>query len=68
MVAKDEHGKNVPVPGLILDTEQSIRRFARSIARQEQAKRRSSRFKYSGFKIEEHLELIKTQNAKIEFS
>ncbi|WP_345189716.1 acyl-CoA thioesterase [Algibacter agarivorans] len=65
MVAKDEHGKNVPVPGLILDTEQSIRRFARSIARQEQAKTRSSRFKSSEFKIEEHLELIKTQNAKI---
>ena len=65
MVAKDEHGKNVPVPGLILDTKQSIRRFARSIARQEQAKKRSSRFKSSEFKIEEHLELIKTQNAKI---
>ena len=34
MVAKDENGKNVKIPGLILDTEQSIRRFARSIARQ----------------------------------
>ena len=27
MVAKGESGKNVPVPGLILNTEQSIRRF-----------------------------------------
>lgn len=66
MVAKDENGKNVPVPGLILDTEQSVRRFARSIARQDQARKRSSNFKASEFKIEEHLELIKTQNAKIE--
>ena len=66
MVAKDEKGKNVPVPGLILDTEQSVRRFARSIARQDQARKRSSNFKASEFKIEEHLELIKIQNAKIE--
>ena len=66
MVAKDNSGKNVPVPGIILDSKQSIRRFARSIARQEQAKKRSNNFKSSEFKIEEHLEFIKTQNAKIE--
>jgi uncharacterized protein (TIGR00369 family) len=65
MVAKDENGKNVPVPGLILDTEQSVRRFARSIARQDQAKKRSSTFKSSEFKMEEHIDFIKTQNAKI---
>jgi uncharacterized protein (TIGR00369 family) len=66
MVAKDEHGKNVPVPGIVLDTVQSVRRFARSIARQEQSKTRSSRFKSSEFKVEEHIDFIKTQNAKIE--
>ncbi|WP_242205146.1 acyl-CoA thioesterase [Aestuariivivens insulae] len=66
MVAKDEQGKNVKVPGIILDSEQSIRRFSRSIARQEQAKHRTSKFKSSEFKIEEHLELLKHHNAKIE--
>ncbi|MCL4140271.1 UNVERIFIED_CONTAM: hypothetical protein GTU68_029479 [Idotea baltica] len=66
MVAKDENGKNVLVPGLILDTEQKVRRFARSIARQEQSKTRSSRFKSSEFKIAEHIDFVKTQNAKIE--
>ena len=66
MVAKDENGKNVPVPGLILDTKESVRRFARSIVRQEQSKKRSNRFKASEFKIEEHLEVMKTQNAKLE--
>ncbi|WP_341215050.1 acyl-CoA thioesterase [uncultured Wocania sp.] len=65
MVAKDEDNKNVKIPGLILDTEQSIRRFARSIARQEQSRKRSSNFKPSEFKAEEHIEFIKTQNAKI---
>ena len=66
MVAKDENGKNVKVPGLILDTEQSVRRFARSIARQNQTRKRSSNFKASEFKVEEHIEFIKTQNAKVD--
>jgi len=66
MVAKGDNGKNVQVPGLILNTEQSIRRFARSIARQDQARKRSSNFKASEFKVEEHIDFIKTQNAKIE--
>ena len=69
MVAKTDDGKkNATVPGLILDSEQSVRRFARSIARQEQAKKRSTKFKASEFKIEEHIEFIKTQNAKINLS
>jgi len=67
MVAKDSNGKSVPVPGLILDTKERVRRFARSIRRQEQSKIRSSRFKPSEFKIEEHIEMIAAQhNAKIE--
>lgn len=67
MVAKDANGKSVPIPGLILDTEESIRRFARSIRRQEQSKIRSNRFKSSEFKVEEYLELIaEKHNAKVE--
>ncbi len=67
MVAKNTKGKSVPVPGLILDTKESVRRFARSIRRQEQSKMRNSRFKPSEFKIEEHLDLIAAKhNAKVE--
>ena len=66
MVAKDDNGNNVPIPGIILDTEETIRRFARSIARQSQTKNRSDNFKASKFKIEEHLELLKKHNTKIE--
>ncbi|WP_406683123.1 acyl-CoA thioesterase [Seonamhaeicola sp. MEBiC1930] len=65
MVAKDEKGNNVPVPGLILDNEQSVRRFSRSIARQEQAKKRTTLFKSSEFKIEEHIDALKHHNVKI---
>ncbi|WP_242093232.1 acyl-CoA thioesterase [Aestuariivivens sediminicola] len=66
MVAKDDNGRNAPVPGLILEDEQSIRRFSRSIARQEQARHRTTKFKSSEFKIEEHLAVIKKHNAKID--
>jgi uncharacterized protein (TIGR00369 family) len=66
MVAKDEDGNNVPVPGIILDTKNKVRRFARSIARQEQAKNRTTAFKTSEFKVELYLDSLKNQNAKIE--
>ncbi|TWO31874.1 acyl-CoA thioesterase [Seonamhaeicola sediminis] len=65
MVAKDENGNNAPVPGLILDNEQSVRRFSRSIARQEQAKHRTTKFKSTEFKVADHLEALKPHNVKI---
>jgi uncharacterized protein (TIGR00369 family) len=68
MVSKDENGKNVPVPGIILDTKDKVRRFARSIARQEQAKNRTTAFRTSEFKMELFLDSLKDQNAKIEIS
>lgn len=66
MVAKDDTGKSVPVPGLILNTKDSVRRFARSISRQEQAKQRRTSFDVTEFKVEEHIQQIETQNARIE--
>lgn len=67
MVAKDENGKNVPIPGIILDSKNKVRRFARSIARQEQAKNRTTEFKTSEFKPELYLDALKYHNAKVEF-
>lgn len=66
MVAKDKQGKNAPVPGIILNSETAIRRFSRSIVRQDQAKKRVNSFKASEFKIEEHIELLKDYNTKVE--
>lgn len=65
MVAKNEKGNNVPVPGIILDTENSVRRFSRSIIRKEQAHKRSNTFKSSEFEISDYIELLKHQNAKL---
>ena len=58
MVAKDENGKSTPVPGIILTTNTDVRRFCRSIIRQQQGKNRTSRFSSENFKVEEYLSLI----------
>lgn len=65
MVAKDEAGKNTTIPGLILDSPESVRRFARSIKRQEDGRQRSSRFEDKDFIMEEHLHLLEGRNAKL---
>jgi len=65
MVAKDKDGNNVQVPGLILDSSDSIRRFARSIKRQEHSRQRVNLFNDEDFKIEDHLDLLKSYNVKI---
>ncbi len=65
MVAKDEEGNSVPVPGLVLENEESVRRFARSITRQEQARKRWDSFKPSEFKIEDYIEIVRKHNAEI---
>ncbi|WP_027138751.1 acyl-CoA thioesterase [Gaetbulibacter saemankumensis] len=66
MVAKNDEGKNVPVPGIILKTRDSVRRFARSIERQQQAKRRSTKYNSSEFKLEDYIDIVKEQNVKVE--
>lgn len=66
MVAKDTDGNNVPVPGLILDSVDTVRRFARSIKRVEHAKIHEKKFDEADFKAEAYLELLATHNAKIE--
>lgn len=68
MVAKDDVGNSVPVPGLILDSVDKVRRFARSIRRQEQARGRDKDFRPEDFEVEKFLEELKQHNAKITFS
>jgi len=68
MVAKDEHGKSVPIPGLIVENEQGVRRFSRSIRRKEHVKKRSTNFEQSAFKIEDHISELENQNVKIDFN
>ncbi len=66
MVAKDQDGKSTPIPGIILTTKEEIRRFARSITRQQEGKNRTSRFNDTIFKVDEYLHLFENSNSKIE--
>lgn len=66
MVAKDEHGKSVPVPGLIIDDEEGVRRFARSISRKAQASSRSTEFDDHTFQMEKYLPVLEHENIKLE--
>ena len=65
MVAKDEHGKSVAVPGLLIQDEHGIRRFTRSKFRKEAALRRDTKFDEANFKPKAHVELLKKENVKI---
>ena len=68
MVAKNTDGSSITVPGLLLESEQGVRRFARSKQRKEEAFSRDTQFESSQFKIEKHLENLKSENVKIDLS
>ena len=62
MVAKDKNGDSVPVPGLILQNEKQMRRFLKSLNRQELKKKHR---KESSAKHEinnEDLEILKNSH------
>jgi len=65
MVAKNEQGESVPVPGIILDTADSVRRFVRSMERQEHARSREELFRAEDFLVEAHLPKLRGQNAEL---
>ena len=67
MVAKDEDGNSMKVPGLILSSKEGIRRFARSVERQRQTNLRNENFKPSEFEVQDYLELLKGHNLDLQF-
>ncbi len=66
MVAKAKNGKNIPIPGLILKDKQGIRRFARSLERKASASSRDNKYESSNFKVDDYLEFLKNENAKMD--
>ncbi|NKI27255.1 acyl-CoA thioesterase [Arenibacter sp. 6A1] len=65
MVAKDNEGKNIQVPGLLVTDKQGIRRFSRSIQRKTEGLTRTNFFTESQFKIPENLDFLEAENLKI---
>lgn len=66
MVAKDEKGKNLKVPGLIIKDKEGMRRFARSKERKLSAFKRDSKYDAKNFKIKEYTNFLKDENIKID--
>jgi len=68
MVAKDEEGNSVAVPGLILKNDDQIRRFAKSIKRKSMKKKRIKEFHETDFSSEKYLHILENHKAKIELT
>lgn len=66
MVAKDNTGKSVEVPGLVLKTDNQIRRFAKSIKRKRMKKKRVQEFHETDFSSEQYLHILEDHKVKIE--
>ncbi|MGA8853093.1 MAG: acyl-CoA thioesterase [Christiangramia sp.] len=68
MVAKDNKGNSVPVPGLILKTDNQIRRFAKSIKRKDMKKKRVQEFHETDFSSEKYHHILEDHKAKIQLN
>jgi uncharacterized protein (TIGR00369 family) len=66
MVAKDENGNNVKVPGLILSTFNDMRRFLRSIKHIKMRNDRKLEFSRSTFEPEKYKNALKDYNVRID--
>lgn len=66
MVAKNTEGKNTPVPGLILRTDEDIRRYLKCMYRIEMHKIRNADFSKEEFSIDHYPDALTGQNAKVE--
>lgn len=66
MVAKDEKGKNLKVPGLIIKDKEGMRRFARSKERKQSAFKRDSKYDAKNFQTKEYSDFFKGENMKLD--
>jgi acyl-CoA hydrolase len=65
MVAKNDTGKNVAVPGLILNNSEDVRRFVRGIEIQKNSKRNSASYLKENFDAEAYLSSLTGNNMKL---
>lgn len=65
MVAKDEAGQSVEVPGLRLNTENDIRRFVRAVQRRKTKSEHKESFSEQHFSSTPYLELLKEEKVQI---
>lgn len=66
MVAKDESGRSIKVPGLIIKDQDGLRRFLRSIKHIEMRKERSLEFSEKNFIAEDYKLILEKFNVLIQ--
>ena len=66
MVAKNENGKSVEVPGLIVNDEKEVKRFLKAIKRMQTKKMRQAEFDDADFSHMDYLDELKAYNVRIE--
>ncbi len=66
MVAVDENGKTVNVPGLVINDKVEVKRFLKAVKRKEGSKKREAEFEVENFSPDNYLDILKTYRIKIE--
>lgn len=66
MVAKNENGKSVEVPGLILNDKTEVKRYLKAIKRNETKRTRQAEFNDQNFSHHHYLDQLKDLKVKIE--
>ena len=66
MVAKDDTGKSMKVPGLILNDKTEVKRYLKALKRIETKKARQAEFDHQDFSHQDYLEDLKDYKVKIE--
>jgi acyl-CoA hydrolase len=65
MIAKDENGKSIAVPGLILENNNDIRRFMKCVKRIQMKRQRKQEFHEIDFTSENYVKHLNEYNVQI---
>lgn len=65
MVAKDQSGQSISVPGLTLKGEDEVRRFLQSVNRNHTNRNRKEEFDNIDFQTEKYIHLLEGQRVKV---
>jgi len=66
MVAKDNNGKSVEVPGLILNDKTEVKRYLKALKRNETKRARKAEFDHQNFSHQNYLDELKDFKVRIE--
>ncbi|WP_236027387.1 acyl-CoA thioesterase [Gelidibacter pelagius] len=65
MVAKDDDGNSVEVPGLIINDKQEVRRFLKCLKRNDMKRLRRKEFKEKDFSPNDYLHILEAYKVKV---